>query len=292
MSSWLPRLGIVVVDHRTPRDLLDSVMARLGAAAPGASVVLVETGAGAPVRPAAAWPAELEVVATPNHSYSRAVNVGLARLATPYLVVMNADVLVEPDTFDLLSRAHLADPRAGVVGPLALTPAGRAQDLGLPYRLHYAAARRAAERGVAAGARVPWLSGCLQLFDRGLLEAVGGYDEGLRFFNEDLDFCLRARRAGRHCLLVAAPVVHVGGVSTPSHPAFHVEGRRGGYLITERYRSPLYAFLHRGFLRTEALLGARLARSEATRAAHSAMSRLLASGDWQRSPFGATLDER
>ncbi|HZJ10684.1 MAG TPA: glycosyltransferase [Trueperaceae bacterium] len=288
MDSADQRLGIVVVAHRTPRDLLDRAMARVAAAAPEARVVVVDTGGGPTVERAASWPATLEAVATANHSYSRAVNVGLERLTTPYLVVMNADVLVERDTFDRLLTAHRGDSRAGVVGPLALTPEGRPQDLGLPYRLNYAAARRSGE----SGASVSWLSGCLQLFDRDLYQTIGGYDESLRFFNEDLEFCLRARRAGRRCLLVVAPVVHVGGVSTPAHPAFHVEGRRGGYVITQRYHSALHAFLHRGFLRAEALLGGWLARDDKARAAHSAMARLLASGEWQHSPFGATLDDR
>lgn len=281
-------LGIVVVHHRTPQDLLADALARLRAAAPSARVVLVDTAGGPAADTVSVGPSNWETVQVPNHSYSHAVNSGLERLSEPYLVVMNADVLVEHDTFDRLLSAMRADPQAGIVGPLALTPDGRPQDLGLPYRLAYAAAARSG----AAGARVSWLSGCLQLIDRGLYEAIGGYDDSLRFFNEDLEYCLRARRAGRICRLVAAPVVHVGGASTPAHPAFHVEGRRGGYLLTQRYRSPAFAFLHRGFLRMEALLGAWSARDEPTRDSHRAMKRLLASGDWQRSPFGATLDDR
>src|SRR5680860_899549 len=288
MDSADQRLGIVVVAHRTPRDLLDRAMARVAAAAPEARVVVVETGGGPTVERAASWPATLEAVATANHSYSRAVNVGLERLTTPYLVVMNADVLVERDTFDRLLTAHRGDSRAGVVGPLALTPEGRPQDLGLPYRLNYAAARRSGE----SGASVSWLSGCLQLFDRDLYQTIGGYDESLRFFNEDLEFCLRARRAGRRCLLVVAPVVHHGGVSTPSHPAFHVEGRRGGYVLSERYLPNVVTFMHRAFLRAEAAIGARLARDENARAGHAMMANLIREGAWHESPFGPTLDDR
>lgn len=281
-------LGIVVVHHRTPAALLDRVMARLATAAPQARVVLVDTGGDDAVSPRADWPGELEVISGENHSYSRALNMGARRLTGRRLVLMNADVLVEHDTFSRLLAAFEADRDTGVVGPLALTTQGRPQDLGLPYRLVYA---RAATAGVA-GAPAPWLSGCLQLVDRELFDSLGGYDESLRFFNEDLDFCLRVRRAGRRCRLVATPVVHVGGVSTPADPAFHVEGRRGGYLLTKRYRSPLYALLHRGFLRGEALLGGWLARDDAERRRHAAMARLLASGEWETSPFGVTLDDR
>ena len=280
-------LGIAVVHHRTPAGLLGEAHSRLQKAAPRAGIVLVDSGG-----PGAAEPLDLppavEVLEVSNHSYSHAVNRGLERLEQPFLVLMNADVLVEGDTFERLMQAARRDPKAGVVGPLALNRAGRPQDLGLPYRLAYAAAARAG----AAGAPVSWLSGCLQLIDRRLWLELGGYDESLRFTNEDLEFCLRARRAGWICRLASAPVVHIGGTSTPSHPAFHVEGRRGGYLLSQRYRSPAEAFLHRGFLRAEALLGSLVARDESARASHRAMQRLLDDGDWQRSPFGATLDDR
>src|SRR5690606_2403921 len=108
-----------------------------------------------------------------NHSYSRAVNLGLKRLTEPFLVVMNADVLVEPDTFERLLAALEEDSGAGLAGPLALTPRGHPQDLGLPYRLAYARALRAG----GSGTRVAWLSGCLQLIQRRVYENIGGYDE-------------------------------------------------------------------------------------------------------------------
>src|SRR5690606_40021291 len=132
--------------------------------------------------------------------------------------------LVELDSLARLLAALEEDSGAGLAGPLALPPRGHPQDLGLPYRLAYARALRAG----GSGTRVAWLSGCLQLIERRVYENIGGYDETFRFFNEDLEYCSRARRAGFYCRLVAAPVVHVGGLSTPAHPAFHVEGRRGG----------------------------------------------------------------
>lgn len=280
-------LAIAVIDHHTPVDLLRTVLARVANAAPRARLLLVDTGGGGP--PAEdALPPGTQRLSVANRSYSYAVNRGLERLDRPYLALMNADVLVERDTFARLTAVLRTARRTGVVGPLALNAAGRPQDLGLPYRLNYARAARAGHGGV----KVPWLSGCLQIVDRRLWLATGGYDESLRFTNEDLEFCLRAGRLGWECRLLAAPVVHLGGTSTPSHPAFHVEGRRGGYVVTSRYRTPLEAFVLRGFLRTEALLGSRLARESSSREAHRAMQHLLRRGDWQHSPFGPTLDDR
>src|SRR5690606_9264111 len=59
------------------------------------------------------------------------------------------------------------------------------------------------------------------------------------------------------------PVTHLGGTSTPPHPAFHVEGRRGGYLVTARHLPGAARALHRAYLVLEGSLGALLARDRA-----------------------------
>lgn len=300
-GGMLAELGIAVIHYRTPEVALDC-LARLRRAAPAARVVVVDTA------PDTAFEARLRrgfpevgFVAAANHSYSHAVNVGLARLERPLLVQMNADVLVEPGTLRALVAALEADPACGAVGPLARTPTGAPQPLGAPYQRHYRALARAARRAAAApppagappaSVPVPWLSGCLQLIRREAWEASGGYDESFRFFNEDMDFCFRLRALGYACRLVDAPALHLGGASTPGHPAFHVEGRRGGFELSRRYRSAPYRAAHLAFLWGEALLGRLTSRAPERRAAHRAMLALLRRRAWHASPFGATLDDR
>lgn len=288
-------LGVVVVHHRADREVLDETMRRLARAAPGAPVVLVATGPAVP-EPAPGWPERADVMRVENHSYARAVNRGLASLPArlPYLALMNDDVLVEERTFRDLLDALAAEPGAGAAGPLAYDARGRLQDMGLPYRL---AQRRARSAGAATGGRpgwvrAPWLSGCLAVLTRQAYVATGGYDEGFRFTNEDLDHGLRAARLGYANLLVATPVTHLGGVSTPRHPAFHVEGRRGGYVVTARHLPPAARLAHRAYLLLEGALGSLLSASPESRAAHLAVARMARDGAWSTAPFGATLDDR
>lgn len=279
------QLGIVVVHYRDER-VLEECLERIAGSAKDAEVVVVDTSGNDAAAAVVGCHARARRVPTPNHSYAYAANVGFKALDTPLLALMNADTWVEGATFTDLEAALRAHPEAGVAGPLATDRHGAIQDLGLPYRVHYARLRRAPRHVVTA----PWLSGCLQLVRRAVLDAVGGYDPSLRFFNEDLEFCLRARRAGFACLLVDTPVVHLGGTSTPSDPAFHVEGRRGGYTVSRRYLAPSYRRGHRAFLGLEASLGMRFARDAAGRAAHERMATMVRTGDFDTSPFGATLD--
>lgn len=303
---WLvtATLGIAVVHYRTP-DVALACLDRLRQAAPHAQVVLVDTAPDPAFqeRLAAQHPS-VRFVPAPNHSYSRSVNIGVAALDAKYVALMNADVMVSPDTFTRLLGVLEHHPESAVVAPVALTPLGAPQPMGPAYTLNYrrlraAVARAARARGGAPGPHDPtasvevtWLAGYLQCLRSDLWERVGGYDEAFRFFNEDIDFCYRVRDQGGRCLLVGAPVEHLGGSSTPADPAFHVEGRRGGMIVSLRHRGRAFRAAQTAFLWAEAWLGRRLARTAAGRAAHGAMLELLRSGAWHESPFGATLDER
>lgn len=295
-------LGIAVVHYRTPEVALDC-LTRLRVAAPGARIVVVDTAPDPAFeqRLAAEHP-EVQFLKAPNHSYSRSVNLGVAALGTELVALMNADVLVEPDTFTKLTSALSRNGGRAVVAPLALTPSGAPQNMGWPYARYYRLLRSAAAKARArapeqqpaapASVEVAWLAGYLQLMHADVWQRVGGYDESFRFFNEDIDFCLRVRESGYACRLVDAEVVHLGGTSTPTHPAFHVEGRRGGMVVSRRHHGPVYRWAHAAYLWAEAQLGRRLARSEQRRDAHEMVLELLRTGAWHRSPFGATLDER
>jgi N-acetylglucosaminyl-diphospho-decaprenol L-rhamnosyltransferase len=268
----------------------------VASAAEGAAVRLVDTDPSAEfaARVAAEHPS-VTYVPSANHSYSHAVNVGLAGAKAEYVALMNADVVLRPTTFSDLISALAADSGAGAAGPLALGRDGRPQNLGPLYARHYRALARLRERGAAASpvsVDVPWLSGCLHLIRRTDWEALGGYDPAFRFWNEDLDFGLRLGAAGRRSLLVDASVVHLGGTSTPSHPAFKLEGRRGGLLVGKRhYPAALFA-AQRAVVYAEAATGSFFARTPGGRAAHAELLRIVRSGDFGATPFGTTLDER
>lgn len=304
-----PDLGVAVIHHRTPEVAL-KCLELVRAAAPHADVVLVDTAPDEAFlhQLGESFP-DVTVLRVANHSYSHSVNEGLAALSNEHLVLMNADVFVEHDTFDRLVAALAAVPGRGVAGPLALTPAGKPQPLGLPYLLAYArlAFARLANAhltrggsslkehepaaGRPAAVKVAWLSGCLQLVTRAAWAGTGGYDESFRFFNEDTDFCYRARAAGFASCLVDAPVVHLGGASTPDAPEFFLEGRRGGMVLTLRHHGPWFRWAHTAFLWLEAKVGTRTGPAE-RRGAYDAILQMLEGGDWTESPFGATLSER
>ncbi len=282
---------VAVIHHRTPT-LLAQALERLAAFAPDVPVRVIDTAfdPSLAVQLDGAHP-HLSWLSAANHSFADAVNTAARHARRPLLLHMNADVMIGPDTVSALLEAF-DDPRVAAVGPQARTPAGALQDQGLPYRLHHARLRW--RRGRAAGRAsvdVPWLSGCLQVLRLRALEGVGGFDARLRFYNEDLEWCVRARRHGWRCLLVDVEVVHVGGAATNGNVAFAIEGVRGGYAFMRRHGMPWLRPLHRWGIAGGAWLTAQRADDPARRAAWRALAERSARDDLATSCLGARLDD-
>ncbi|HEV2753545.1 MAG TPA: glycosyltransferase family 2 protein, partial [Solirubrobacteraceae bacterium] len=160
-----------------------------------------------------------------NRGYGPAVNLVARRTHTPWVAPANADLRLEPGALETLLRAGDAHPRAGVLAPRLLLADGRTQhsvhpfpavgttltvNLGVGYRL-----ARLGERLCLEGRwdpererDVPWAHGALLLVRRAAWERVGGFDDAMWFYAEDLDLCWRLHRAGWATRYVPAARVH------------------------------------------------------------------------------------
>lgn len=285
--SKLGQLSIAVIHYQTP-EILRSCLERLERFAAGAALLLIDTSsepsfiAGVVDR----FP-DITIIRPGNHSMANAVNAGLKAATTPLIAHMNADVLVEADTFPRLLEA-LEAPRTAMVGPLCYTPAGRLQRQGILYDIDYTRLLHGRRRSLA----VSWLSGCLQVVRREVCAEVGGMDSSLRFYNEDLEWCWRIRKAGYQCRLVKTPVLHLGGSSTPSNGAFLIEGYRGGMVLSLRHRPPWYRWGHRLVVGIAAGWLKEHAKTQEARNAYALVQQMFRSGRFDESPFGSTLDSQ
>jgi N-acetylglucosaminyl-diphospho-decaprenol L-rhamnosyltransferase len=156
-----------------------------------------------------------------NLGYGRAANRALRGGGAELVCVSNADVVPQPTALGALAAVALADPRAGMVGPVfggetsryhaalptATTMAGRI--LAGSFRQ-----RPAAEPAAGASAEVGQPSGACFLLRREAWERLGGFDEGFFLWYEDVDLAKRLHDAGyRNLLAGSARVGHAGARS-------------------------------------------------------------------------------
>ncbi len=151
-----------------------------------------------------------------NLGYAGGNNLAMERLfarGCEYVLLLNSDTLIAPGSIDALVRAARSSPSAGPLGPRVAErrPGGSPLSLGerywatllwLPRSLVRVRARRQRPYPVSG------VTGCALLVPRTLYQRIGGFDETLFAYYEEVDLCLRARDAGFRATVV--PEAEVG----------------------------------------------------------------------------------
>ncbi len=259
-----PRVTAVIVSYNTRDDLRRCLSSLRDHAELPCRMVVVDNASadGSADMVQAEFPEARLIRNRENVGFSRANNQGLREAAGPYVLVLNSDAALIPGALPALVALLDARPRVGALGPRTLNPDGSVQVSFGPAltplaewrqrRLVRGVKRRDAEALAEAEARAAlesepdWVSGSCLLARKEALDTVGGFDETFFLYEEDVDLCLRLRRAGWSVVFTpAATVVHHLGRSMQADPA------RAGL---EYHRSHLrYYRKHNGALLTSCL---------------------------------------
>jgi len=273
LASTVP-VELLVVDNASTDGSLDGLRTAVGS---DPRVRILENGA--------------------NLGFARGNNQALAEALGEWLLFLNPDCLVRPDTIERMQRALRQHPDAGLAGCLILNPDGTEQAgcrretptpdkalvraLGLgPFLSRLGLGVKSARDFVRTGDPLPpqpievdAISGAFMFVRRDALEKVGPLDEGYFLHCEDLDWCERFRRGGFKVLFVPdATVVHDKGVSSRGRPVrvlFHLHRgmvRFYGTYFRGEYPWPLFwLVLGAVWLRFGLLAGAVVVRRGAGR---------------------------
>lgn len=231
-------VSVVVVSHNTRPELLRCLTALAQNVTLPIEVVVVDNAShdGSPAAVRGAFPEVRVIESAENLGFSRANNLGLRDTSAPYALILNSDAEPRPGCLEALCALLDRRPEVGAVGPRtlggdgliqvsfgpALTPLAewRQRRLVRGVRARAPWALREASRRAALEHEPDWLSASCLLARRAALEAVGGFDEGFFLYEEDVDLCLRLRRAGwRVVFTPAAEVVHQLGRSMEKAPS-------------------------------------------------------------------------
>lgn len=170
-----------------------------------------------------------------NPGFAVACNHGARMTSAPYLLFLNPDCLLQPDTLTRLGAALASDPQLGALGAQLVDrngvaePASLRRDplprravssaLGLDRWLGWQGVNQALDPMAADPVYGDAISGALMLVRRDAFKAVRGFDEGYFLHGEDLDLCRRVRDHGyRVACDPRVRVVHVKGVSSRRTP--------------------------------------------------------------------------
>ena len=219
----VPGLTVVIVNWNG-ESLLPACLGPLAGSV--GQVIVVDNGSTdgslAVLNEYASW---VEVIANrENRGFAAANNQGIAQAHGEVVLLLNSDTVPDPAALTELTAFLAEHPEVGVVGPTLVWPDGRRQpscgpgpNLWTEFLAKTMAHRfvpGVRERAPAQNCRVDWVTGAALAIRRQLAQDLGGLDEHLFMFYEDLELCARVREAGSQVWFVATtPIVHIGGAS-------------------------------------------------------------------------------
>jgi ADP-heptose:LPS heptosyltransferase/GT2 family glycosyltransferase len=132
-------------------------------------------------------------------------NRAVAAADGEFLLFLNDDIEIVQDGWLDAMMEHARRPEVGITGPQLLYRDGKVQHAGMflsnngigRHAFRFATADDPCYFGLALTQRnVIAVTGACMLVRRDTFERLGGFDEAHEIVNNDLDFCLRAHRAG------------------------------------------------------------------------------------------------
>jgi GT2 family glycosyltransferase len=245
------RIAATVLNYRTPDETLLAVKSLLASRRPIDNIIVVNNDSADDTREALkdVWSKITYIHTGSNLGFSGGTNVGIREAlagGADRVLLVNSDVIVPPDAVDHLERCLDTTPDAGIAGPvvLARSEPDRIASLGMSYAPSTGRMRHRGNGTIAGPAQpaarlVDGVSGCLMLVRRDVFDAVGLFDEEYFFSFEDLDFCLKARRAGFATVLAGrAAAYHEGGQSLGATSPRRVYFAARNHLLLARRAEP------------------------------------------------------
>jgi N-acetylglucosaminyl-diphospho-decaprenol L-rhamnosyltransferase len=199
------------------------------------NVIVVDNGSGdgTPQRLRAAFPRVQVIELGANVGFPAACNRGAAAGAGDVIVLLNNDVECRRDFLEQLVAPLREQERRGSVASLLLAPGEQTiESFGLAVDPTMAGYPRLRGLPVSTpSAREPTLvgpSGAAGAYRRTAWQSVGGLDEGVFAYAEDVDLALRLRSAGWAATATRAAVaVHIGSASAVTRSAW--QRYQGGF---------------------------------------------------------------
>jgi GT2 family glycosyltransferase len=242
-----PRVSVVIVAYRSGPTLTRCLEALAAQTFGDFETLLVDNaesraaGDGAPQAAARAFPQVRLIEAGANLGFSGGVNLGARQARGRWIAMLNPDAYADPDWLERLVAATEAYPKVRAFASRQLMAEDRSKldglgdvmaAAGFPFRGGY----QQPDTGRTEPGEVFSACGGAMLIDRALFLELGGFDERLFCYGEDVDLGYRLRLRGEPTIVIPdAVVAHVGSASSG--------GPRSDFAVYHGTRNRLWVFV-------------------------------------------------
>ena len=257
-------LSVCIVNWNT-RDLLLGALASIFGAPPAFpfEVIVADNASsdGSAAAVSARFPDVVLIANADNKGYAEGNNQAISAAQGAYILLLNPDVILPPGALDKAVAFMEEHKDAGAIGARQIYPDGRVQRSvrGFPSPLAVlwellGLSRLFPGSRVFGAYRMTWFDyahvapvdqpmGTFLLLRRETVEAVGLLDLAFPIFFNEVDWCLRCKRAGWQIYFTPdVEIVHYGGASTAQVGAAMAWESRRGLLrfYAKHYRAPWF----------------------------------------------------
>ncbi len=151
----------------------------------------------------------VEILSNPENSgVSMPSNTAFELVESEFILHMNPDIQFDNACIRRLVENMDSDPNAAVISPMIINSNGDQEiDVLGPNEIEH--------QKIAVPPSGPFCSwyvcGSLWLWRNSALKRIGGFDANIFLYNEDVDICLRASRAGYSLIVDPEAIIHHGG---------------------------------------------------------------------------------
>ena len=241
----VPDITVVVVSYNTGH-LLDRLFSAL-AAAQGSlriqTIVVDNASRDNSVELLRSKYPTVELIENPtNPGFGRANNQALPKIRGKYVLLLNTDAFVSPDTLSKTLSFMEANPQCGILGVKLVGEDGTLQPscryFPTPWNVFLTST--GLDRFFPNTPLVDdmkwdhsrirecdWVPGCYYLTRKQLVDQIGLFDPRFFLYYEEVDHCRRAHEAGwKVYFFPSTQVVHIGGESAKADAALTSAGRQ------------------------------------------------------------------
>jgi GT2 family glycosyltransferase len=207
-----PRVSIIILNYQRGADTLECLESVSHIDYPSYEIIVVDNASTdnslSEIRKK--YPRARIIENKRNLGFAEGNNVAIKASDSPYVLLLNDDVVVEKTILKDLVEAAETDPKTGIAGPMVLyfeTPdriwsAGGKVNL-FGYTSHLGKGQRM--QSCRSPRYVDYVIGCAILIKREVFNKIGLLDSEYFYYFEDTDYCFRARKAGYHSLYLPSP---------------------------------------------------------------------------------------
>ncbi|MFX0198430.1 MAG: glycosyltransferase family 2 protein [Candidatus Hodarchaeota archaeon] len=186
-----------------------------------------------------------------NLGFAAGMNVGIRKAKGEMILLYNNDAIIHPRSLSILVNRALSNDTIGMVSGLVLyyEPRDMIWSLGGMFDIvsgtiwSEGLGKRLTEIAIDYKpiTDVGYLSGCVLLVKKEVINKIGLLDEELFLGGDDIDWCLKANRAGYRCILDPSAVVwHIGSYSLRQLPlkSYHERQKSDFRIILSHFPFP------------------------------------------------------